>query len=192
MILFLSLQEGENRNAIDIPEHLFAKIAQGERDAFEELYHLTDSAVYAYALSILKNEQSAKDVMQDTYLKIRSAAHLYRPMGKPMAWIFTIVRNLSLMKLRQQKRSGEVDGETVENMLTFSHIEDHEDRLVLRTVLNLLSEEERQIVVLHAVSGMKHNEIAQMLGLGLSTVLSKYNRALKKLKKHLTEGGYSI
>ena len=46
-----------------------------------------------------------------------------------------------------------------------------------------LNQQERQIVVLHAVSGFRHREIAQLLQLPLPTVLSKYHRALKKLKK---------
>ena len=49
--------------------------------------------------------------------------------------------------------------------------------------------QERQVVLLHAVSGLKHREIAQDPGLPLSTVLSRYNRALKNLKRHLTEEG---
>ena len=60
---------------------------------------------------------------------------------------------------------------------------DHEDRMMLAALLRLLTEEERQIVVLHAVSGMKHREIAALLKMNLSTVLSKYNRALKKLRE---------
>ena len=50
-----------------------------------------------------------------------------------------------------------------------------------------LSEEERQIVVLHAVSGLKHREIADILEKPLSTVLNKYRRALKKLQALLGE-----
>ena len=52
--------------------------------------------------------------------------------------------------------------------------------------MTVLSEEERQIVLLHAVSGMKHRELSELLELPLSTVLSKYARALAKLKKALT------
>lgn len=48
-----------------------------------------------------------------------------------------------------------------------------------------LADEERQILMLHAVTGMKHREIAELLQLSLSTVLSKYHRALKKLRKCL-------
>ena len=57
--------------------------------------------------------------------------------------------------------------------------------MVTRAVMAKLRDDEREIVMLHAVAGMKHREIASMLELPLSTVLSKYNRALKKLKKLL-------
>ena len=63
---------------------------------------------------------------------------------------------------------------------------------MLEAALKALGDEERQVVLLHAVSGLKHREIAQDLGLPLSTVLSRYNRALKKLKRHLTEEGVRL
>lgn len=63
-----------------------------------------------------------------------------------------------------------------------------EDRLVLESMLAFLTDEERQIVTLHALTGLKHREIAALLELPLPTVLSKYNRALKKLKLVLKEG----
>ncbi len=49
-----------------------------------------------------------------------------------------------------------------------------------------LSPEENSIVVLHAVAGLKHRETAKLMGMPLSTVLSKYRRALEKLRKHIT------
>lgn len=51
-----------------------------------------------------------------------------------------------------------------------------------------LTDQERQIVMLHAVAGFKHREIAELLELPLSTVLSKYRRALKKLRHSLEKG----
>ena len=57
-----------------------------------------------------------------------------------------------------------------------------EDELLLRQCLETLSESERQIVVLHAVSGLKHKDIASVMSLPLSTVLSKYSRAIKKMQ----------
>ena len=77
----------------------------------------------------------------------------------------------------------------MEDDIRLSYVSDPTDRLVLEAALKALNEEERRVVLLHAVSGLKHREIAQDLGEPLSTVLSRYHRALKKLKRYLTEGG---
>jgi RNA polymerase sigma-70 factor (ECF subfamily) len=189
MLVFAAVayDEPSRSETIFIDETLFRLIGEGDRDAFCELYSLTRSAVYSYALSLLHNESDAEDVMQDTYLKIRSAAHLYRPQGKPMAWILTIERNLCLMKFRQRKTQSVIPIEDAANRIDFSQIEDREDRIVLETALNSLSREECQIIVLHAVSGLKHREIGNLLEMPLSTVLSKYNRGIKKLQRLLEE-----
>lgn len=172
-----------------IKESLIERIAEDDMDAFEELYRATDKTVYAYILSVIKNPEDAKDIMQETYLKIRSAAHLYKKQGKPMAWIFTIAKNLCLMRVRTNGRTidGPIEDYEGSPELTTSGDFRSEDRIVLQAALNILAEEEREIVILHAVSGWKHHEIAAHLGMPLSTVLSKYNRSLKKLKKYLIE-----
>ena len=64
-----------------------------------------------------------------------------------------------------------------------------EDSMIIKECLTILSDDERQIVVLHAVSGYKHKDIADLMEMPLPTVLSKYNRALKKLKERITKGG---
>ncbi|MBS6645147.1 MAG: RNA polymerase sigma factor [Clostridiaceae bacterium] len=178
-------------NGKKIDESLFKKIGQGDRNALEELYVLTERAVYAYVFSILKNPEDTQDIVQDTYLKIRSAAHLYQPQGKPMAWMFTIARNLTHNHLKKSGRSVYLEDGELENRKDFSYINDPTDRLILEAAFKLLSEEERQILLLHALSGMKHHEIAKGMGVPLSTVLSRYQRSLKKLRKYISgqEGG---
>ena len=61
-------------------------------------------------------------------------------------------------------------------------LEQAADRKVLLDALGRISREERQIVLLHAAAGMKHREVAEALELPLATVLSKYNRSMKKLQ----------
>jgi len=175
--------------ALQIDEQLFRRIGASDMTAFDELYHLTERTLYAYALSLAKNHEEALDLMQDTYVKVISAAHLYKPMGKPLAWLFTIAKNLYLSKLRKNKREVYSDSGGIADGAGFSYVTDPEDKIVLEAALNLLSDEERQIVLLHAVSGLKHMEIAHSIGLTLSTTLSKYHRALKKLRYHLEERG---
>ena len=155
--------------------------------AFEELYILTEKTIYAYALSIVRHHEDALDIVSDTFLKIRSAAHLYKPMGKPLAWMFTITRNLAMDRLRHHARYHDGDFSELEFQDEFSFVENTGDRMVLETVLTRLTEEERRIVMLHAVSGLKHREIASSLNIPLSTVLSKNKRSLKKLRTYLAE-----
>ena len=66
---------------------------------------------------------------------------------------------------------------------------DTEQKLLVKQALAKLQTEEMQIVTLHAVSGFKHREIAAIMEMPLATVLSKYHRALKKLKEIISQEG---
>lgn len=192
MLLFTFVYEndpGKGRKKIEIDENIFVRLARDDMSALDELYSLTERTMYAYALSLTKDHQLALDLIQDTYVKILSSSHLYRPMGKPLAWMFTIAKNLHYSNIKKEKRITVMEPGHIAADKRFSYITDIEDRLVLEAVLSRLSEEEREIVMLYAVSGMKHREIAEGLGLKLSTSLSKYNRALKKLRVYLEERG---
>ena len=102
-----------------------------------------------------------------------------------MAWILTITKNLCYQKLRERQRLADLPQEDWEPWLRANEGLSHEDRVMIRQCMDRLIDEERQIVVLHAVAGFRHREIGALLELPLSTVLSKYHRAIKKLKEHL-------
>lgn len=159
-----------------------SRIAGGDKEALAQLYAQTRSAVYGFALSILKAPHDAEDVLQDAYLQVWNGAAGYRAHGKAMAWLMTIVRNLAMDHLRRQKRTEPLAWEDWENCFADDPAVSPEDRMALAALLGSLSDEERQIVTLHALTGLKHREISALLGLPLPTVLSKYNRALKKLR----------
>ena len=166
LVLGAMAQEARAANPNGELEALIGGIAAGSREDLAELYRRTRAAVYGLALSYLKNGAEAEDVAQNTFVKVWAAAPSYRPQGKPMAWLLTIARNLA----EWSAFSIESDPLTAD------------DRPVLGAALARLSDEERHIVVLHAMCGLKHREIAQFLDLALPTVLSKYHRSLKKLK----------
>ncbi|MBE6672136.1 MAG: sigma-70 family RNA polymerase sigma factor [Ruminococcaceae bacterium] len=176
------LKTDDGKNELD---SLLSAIASGNKKALEQLYTLCSPAVYSFALSILRNEEDAKDVLQDSFVALYRQAEKYRPKGNPMAWILTITKNLCLMKLRQRKKDGDTPLEDLAFTLSAPEDSSPEDKIVIEAALNSLSSEERQIVILHAVAGLRHREIAKILDLALPTALSKYNRALKKLRKML-------
>ena len=165
-------------------EALIARLAQGEAAAMGLIYDMTSSTLYAYALTLLRHSFDAEDVLHDCYLRLYAAAGSYRPQGKPMAYLLTIARNLCLDRLKERARHAELPAEAWESLL---RVDELPDNLQAAEWLQLLKEKERQIVVLHAVAGFKHREIAAFLGLPLATVLSRYARAMKKLRKAITE-----
>lgn len=166
-------------------DRLLLAVGRGDREAFGVLYEAAKGAVYAAALGVLGNHHAAQDVTQDAFVRLWEAAPGYRSQGSPMAWILTITRNLALTALRKEGRKENLSPEAWETIPGGEGPEETENRLVLETAMRALDETERQVILLHAVSGLKHREIAGVLGLPLSTVLSKYNRGLKKMKKQL-------
>lgn len=168
-------------------EQCLFRIREQDPEALEEFYYRTSTSVYGFALSILKNAQDAEDVMHDLYLLVWSGTGTYRAAGKPMAWVLTITRNLCLQKLREYRKRSDIPQEDWETYIGGNSKMSPEDKLILAECLKHLSDEERQVVVLYAVSGFKHREIAKLLEMPLSTVLSKYNRAMKKLRKFMEE-----
>ncbi len=173
-------------------ENIIAEISRGDSSAMARLYESTKDAVFGYALSILKNSHDAEDVLHDCFVSIYYASAEYRPLGKPMAWIFTIVRNLCLGKIRNQKRFSDLPEEDWKLYIESNKAINVENKVVLEICTGKLSQEEREILILHAVSGIKHREIAALLGLPVATVLSKYHRTLKKLRAFLDEGDGKI
>lgn len=162
-------------------EDLIRAVAGGSTDALAELYDAASAAVYSLALSILRNGYDAEDALHDTFVSIWEGAPGYRPKGKPMAWILTIARNHSLKGLRARGKTAELAPEFPEYRPAETGLS-ADDKVVLSACMERLSDEERQIVVLHAVAGFRHREIAGLLELPLSTVLSKYHRAIQKLR----------
>ena len=189
-VLFICLTSANEMVTVPDNEMLDAclmRIAQKDTDALGELYERTKNAVYSYALSIMHSPYEAEDVMHDCYLRVFASAASYKSGGKPMAWIMTIAKNLCYMRFRDRKKTEFISDEDLQRYISDNTTISHEDGVILMECMNTLSDEERNIIVLHAVAGLKHREIAQVTGLALPTVLSKYRRALNKLKKILAD-----
>ena len=171
----------------EIADELIFSIAEGNREALKVVYEKTVTALYAYVLSLTKNKYDTEDVLQETYVSIAENASSYRGGNKAMAWIFRIAKNFTLMHFRREKKTESIHEveEKVDKKYSFSFVENLEHRLLLESAMQILEEEERQILFLHAVAGWKNREIAEYLGKKLNTVLSKYQRSIRKLQEHL-------
>ncbi len=164
-------------------EELILKISDDDKDALGELYNLVANDVFAYALSKTANKADSEDIMHDTFVRIYKYAKRYVSEGKPMAWIITIAKSITYRHTELKSRHSELNEAIADEIDTSRDIDNAIKSEYVRYLLSTLNESEREIVVLHAVSGLKHREIAAVLNMPLATVLSKYNRAIKKLKE---------
>lgn len=191
MLIYLSALKAAFSVSSTADDTLIGRIADEDMEAFRQLYEITSGSIYGFALSITQNAQDAEDVLQDTFLTVHKAAASYRPMGKPMAWILTIARNHALMRIRSNSKTTGLDDLQPESNEALMQIESAENRMLIECLMTTLDSEERQIVMLHTAPGLKNREIATLLELPLNTVLSKYHRAIKKLRIKAEKEGLS-
>ena len=182
MLMTTEYAPAEDRHKL---QQLLIHIAGGEREALAELYQRTRAAVYGLALSYLKNAHDAQDLTQDVYVQVWDCAEQYRLTGSPMGWLLAVCRNLCLMRLRREERHAALSEEEWDAIPARECGLDADERALLQGALASLTDEERRVVLLHAVTGLKYREIAALLELPLPTVLSKYHRALKKMRSFL-------
>ena len=94
----------------------------------------------------------------------------------------TIAKNLARMRMRKARRQLDIADDDCGRYLAAKSDVSSDERVLLQTAMKILSDDEQQIVMLHAVAGVKHREIAALLDMPTATVLSKYSRAIKKLR----------
>ena len=165
---------------IDKIENLIMLIQNGQQNALGELYDICFQQIFQYIYSIVKNKEYAQDLTHDTFIQIYQNIKLYNQKGNPMSWIVTIARNITYMSLRKKQRETLVDYQIELHDVSIDQIS---DKIMIQTMLSHLSNEEREIIVLHVIYGFSFHDISHIVELILATVLSKYHRSLKKLKK---------
>ena len=167
-----------------VDESIILKIAGGDKTALSDLYLKTNDAVYCFALSILRDAETAQDIMQETYIQVWKSAKTYKPCGKdPVPWVLGIAKYLAYAQIRSQQKHADWSDSFPEPADPRNCFADSEHKILATALLSKLKDDERQIVMLHITAGLKHREIAKLLDIPLSTVINKYNRSLKKLEK---------
>ena len=121
--------------------------------------------------------------MQNTYVRAYATIASYTPGTNPRNWLLTIAKNLALSEVKKRSReiSYDFNDENVETQGVYD-LNPNLDTPIIDLANRVLNEGEMNIVLLYAIGGYKHREIAEMLNLPLGTVTSKYNAALKKIR----------
>jgi RNA polymerase sigma-70 factor, ECF subfamily len=162
---------------------LLARIADGDQDAFGDLWARYGRPVYALCRAALGDSAAAEDAAQETFLRIWRRAETYdAARGVPAAWIMTIARNTARTSVRPPLPASAAPLPTPGD-----GTDDVVDRLFLRDALGGLSEPERVTLELAYFADLSHSQVAARLGEPLGTVKARIRRALLRLGAQVAE-----
>ena len=163
----------------------------------EELTPRYGQLIFTTAYKLLRNEDNANDVTQETLLKlIRLSNRLYLMDEQTLkVYIYRSARNNTLTYIKKNPESidwnriAEFSKVNIEQDITVSAIENKEARMVLIQCINMLSDVQRDLILLKYFEGLDNKMIAETLGMTVGSVYVMHKRALDKLKKLLREKG---
>lgn len=181
---------------------VIAKVLDGDTNAFEILVNDQKKIVFNLALRMVGNEEDAYDISQDAFLKAYTNLSGFRGDCKFSSWLYKLTTNLCLDFIRKRNRHKVIplvyedengDSEYLEIPDdTFSpetQTEQKQLRESVRSGLNQLPPQQREILVLREIGGMRYDEIGSQLGIEEGTVKSRIFRARKKLCEILSKDG---
>jgi RNA polymerase sigma-70 factor (ECF subfamily) len=143
-----------------------------------------------YARALLRNRADAEDLVQEALARAIGRADSFQAGTNMRAWLFTILHNVHVNQVRSRaSRPDEVPVESVENRLTTPARQ--EERVEVREMMRALDElpdEQRQVLLLVALEGLKYEEVAEMIGVPIGTVMSRLSRGREAVRAKLANG----
>ncbi len=144
---------------------------------FDSLFEEYFDKVYYKVLSIVKNSSDAEDISQEVFMSVYKNLNKFREESNIYTWIYRIAINKTYDFFKKKKNELEIN----EEVLLIADEFNSDTNILLQEKLNLISEKEREIVILKDIYGYKLKEIADMKNINLSTVKSIYYKALKDM-----------
>lgn len=174
---------------------IVARVKEKDADAFVKLYNIMYQQVYSLALSIVKDQYLAQDVVQETFINVYNSIHTLNNDMTFIAWIDRITYNCAL-KMIAKNGEMSLDSEVVETVFPTAGKEEPLEVVLSKeksqTMMNLILDlppEYRTTLILKYYEGMKLTEIANCMDCSIGTVKSRINRGKNALRKSILSKG---
>jgi RNA polymerase sigma-70 factor (ECF subfamily) len=180
---------------INIEKELFSRVAQGDEEAFNTLFHRYVPRLHTIVMKVTKSEGVAKDIIQEVFLYLWMDRESLAEVDVPQNWIFKMAYNRSYSWLARQvsrnqgysefkqQNPGEGD-DNLENTVFL-----HETSRLIQEATSQLPEQARKIFQLSRETGLKAAEVADQLDISVQTVRNSLVRSVKYIKEYLTQHG---
>lgn len=183
--------------------NLVKRARNGDRDAFQILMTRYQRKVFSICFGMVRNSDDAMDLSQETFVKVYRNLQGFQGDSSFYTWVYRIARNVSIDHIRKAQRNRTVDYDD-----TLGRDEDGDDdgmlpgrlgidpeRVLARRelvskiedALGELSPAHRECIVLREVQGLSYQEMADILGISIGTVMSRLHHARKNMQKSLAE-----
>lgn len=181
-------------------EELAISYVQGNNRAFDELLSRNQSKLFSYILFVVRGEDKANDLFQETFVKVITKLHQgrYVDSGKFGAWIMRIAHNV-IMDWYREQRSRNLIEPTDENDLSNlsgndvldSNVENRyvNDQIMVdvKNMMNMLPPTQREVVFMRFYQDLSFKEIAEMTGVSINTSLGRMRYAILNLRRMTKE-----
>ena len=185
-------------------QELVQAYIKGDQSAIEILINRHRSKVYTYILLTIKNQPLAEDLFQETFIKVIQSLRggKYRDNGRFLSWVIRIAHNLIIDHFRKEKQMNSVSNDDSEvdlfnsKKLSDSNIEElivnSQIKAEIRTLINELPNDQREVVLLRHYGELSFKEIAEQTDVSINTALGRMRYALINLRKLIKEKGLSL
>jgi len=185
-------------------QELIQQFLIGHQQGVEELINRHKEKVFTYINIIVKDQALAEDIFQDTFIKVVQslASGRYKDSGRFLSWAIRIAHNLIIDHFRREKQINEVSGETYESFILNSKkhaigtVEEHliQEQIIedVRTLINELPEEQKEVILLRHYGGLSFKEIAEQTNVSINTALGRMRYALINLRKLIEDKKLSL
>jgi RNA polymerase sigma-70 factor (ECF subfamily) len=187
------MQTNENGERDDL-QGLVEAARDGSRPAFDELVRRTYVDTYTLAVRLTGNEEDARDVVQEAYLRAWKGLKRFRGDAQFSTWMYRITANTSYTHMQKRKRQRTANLDDVEEPMD-ARLEGQPDAMAessaglaeLAAAVECLPETLRQIVILKDVYGLPHEAIAEELDISVAAAKVRLHRGRKKLREILDD-----
>ncbi len=173
---------------------------KGDKLAFKKLVLRHQRRAFAIALGLLRDEQDAREVVQEAFLRVHRGLDSFHGGSSFFTWLYRIVTNLSIDLIRKPSRrdaeldeSREIDEadipllSRIEGADPLDAIRRGEIRNKLEAALEALPVYHRGVIVMREVEGMSYEEMAEAMGVSKGTIMSRLFHARQKLQRALAD-----
>jgi RNA polymerase sigma factor (sigma-70 family) len=183
---------------------LVQRYIHGDHSSIEILINRHKNRVYSYILLIVKNQDLAEDIFQETFIKVIKSLKYgkYVENGKFISWVLRISHNLIIDHFRREKLNGTVSNDSCESDIFNSpkySDENIEDQLVMEQILfevkelvKELPEDQQQVIHMRHNLGLSFKEIADLTDVSINTALGRMRYALINLRKMIKEKNLTL